>query len=169
MQTAWGVEKFAPERLGRVGRRACSLPGTKIGFWRRVRFQLEASFAQKGIILSAQVFISATDTSAVSVLTELGQPEKLAFFPRCVLCHGLPQGQLQDQTSPLGETGFLPLYHASHDDRMTGREGGKEGGRGGEGRGEKRRGKQRKREERRGKDPLWCWCQHWLSVNRKVT
>lgn len=44
----WGVEKFAPERLGRVGRRAFSLPETKIGSWRRLRFQQEASLAQKG-------------------------------------------------------------------------------------------------------------------------
>lgn len=48
----WVVEKFAPERgVGkcRVGRGARLLPGTKIGFWRRVRFQQKASLAQKGL------------------------------------------------------------------------------------------------------------------------
>lgn len=49
------------------------------------------------IILSAQVFISATDTSTVSVLTELGQPEKSAFFPKCSLHLRLPRGQRQGQ------------------------------------------------------------------------
>ena len=40
----WGVEKFASERPGRVGRRACLPPGTRIG-----SCQQEAAFAQKGL------------------------------------------------------------------------------------------------------------------------
>ena len=45
----WVVEKFASERLGRVGRRACLPPGARIGSWRRLRCQQEAAFAQKGL------------------------------------------------------------------------------------------------------------------------
>lgn len=52
------------------------------------------------IILSAQVFISATDTSTVSVLTELGQPEKPAFFPKCFLHLTFPHGQLHGEAKP---------------------------------------------------------------------
>lgn len=52
------------------------------------------------IILSAQVFISATDTSTVSVLTELGQPEEPACFPKCFFHLRLPHGQLQGQAKP---------------------------------------------------------------------
>lgn len=98
------------------------------------------------VVLSAQVFHSAADTSEGSVQTEVGQPEKQAFFSRCFLCLGFPHGQFQGQTSPLGEMGIVPLYHASHDayarswfphgnERMTGRERRREGKRGGEGRG----------------------------------
>lgn len=96
----------------------------------------------EGIVLSAQVFHSATDTSVGSVLTEVGQSEKQAVFSRCFLCLGFPHGQFQGQTGPLGETEIVPLYHASRDvcasswfphgnEWMMGRE---------------------------RRDSLWCWC-----------
>lgn len=45
----WAVEKFAPREAVQSGEKGTLTARTKIGFWKRVRFQQKASLAQKGL------------------------------------------------------------------------------------------------------------------------
>lgn len=63
----------------------------------------------RNIILSAQVFLSAADTSAVSVLTEPGSLRSQLSSQRAFSALGSPMVSCRVRPSPLGEKEIVPF------------------------------------------------------------